>query len=453
MKKVFYGTVFILLLALSGGAFYASERLPIMNGYAAKMMCSCVFEAGRNPEDVQNEDLNFSPVNYTRSQIDKEKKTVTSTVFGFGAIKAVFREGLGCTLLVEAEEGSLRKQTFQKPVINFDPDTILWPQGNKMNINVSNDFNRNQLEAAVNKVFGEDKKTKALLVVHDNQLVVEKYGKGFNKDTKTLGWSMTKSITSALVGILTKQGKLDIHQPLAVEAWKKDNRKTITLHHLMQMNSGLTWREDYGDISDVTKMLYKKADMGNYALQSSFEKEPGENWLYSSGSSNIVSYLIRNVFENDDEYFSFPYRELFMKIGMHSITLEPDASGTFVGSSYAFATPRDWARFGMLYLNDGVWNGERILPEGWVDYSTTPAKGSGGKYGVQWWLNRSKHELPDCPEDIFFCDGFQGQRIYVVPSKKLVVVRLGFKNIDLNEMMVEILKAFPDQKKELSEGV
>ena len=270
-------------------------------------------------------------------------------------------------------------------------------------------------------------------MVYDGQLIAEKYAPGFNKDTKMYGWSMAKSFTAALLGTLVQQGKLDIIKPAPVSEWRdiKDPRHAITIENLLQQTSGLDFLEDYTKASDVTNMLYKKDDMAAFAASHKLAHDPGTVFNYSSGNSNILSRMIRQTVGEKD-YAAFPFNALFYKIGMYNTSMEPDASGTYVGSSYINATARDYARFGLLYYNDGVWNGERILPEGWVTKTSTSPPGNKLKnYGYQFWLNGyskenpSQRKYPDVPADMFYCDGFAYQGIYIIPSKKLVVVRLG----------------------------
>ena len=177
------------------------------------------------------------------------------------------------------------------------------------------------------------------------------------------------------------------------------------------------------------------------------QTKPDSVWYYSSGTTNIVTGIIRKTIGNDKDYIDFPKKELFDKIGMQSAVFEPDASGNYVGSSYVYATARDWARFGLLYLNKGNWNGEQILPESWVDYTKTSNSASKGIYGAFFWLNKSKR-LPDVPEDMYACYGFQEQRVFIIPSKKLVVVRMGLcdsGDFDFNEFLADIIKAIPSK--------
>ena len=283
----------------------------------------------------------------------------------------------------------------------------------------------------------------AFIVLHKGIPVAESYKPQFNQKTRLLSWSMAKSFINAMVGILVKQGRLDIFKPAGVDEWKQDERSKITLNDLMQMQSGLKWNEDYGNRSDVTLMLHCENDMGHFALERPGAYPAGTHWYYSSGSTNIICKLIRKQFISDSAYYVFANYQLFNKIGMPDAILEVDPSGTRVGSSYLYATARDYARFGLLYLNDGVFNGERILPEGWIKYTTTAASASNGIYGSFFWLNRSKR-LPSAPEDMFGCDGHDGQHIYILPSQELVVVILGYSptskgGMDIDRLLKDIL--------------
>jgi CubicO group peptidase (beta-lactamase class C family) len=239
---------------------------------------------------------------------------------------------------------------------------------------------------------------------------------------------------------MVKQGKIDVDQPAGIEEWKNDDRRTITIKDLMQMQSGLKWNEDYGNKSDVTVMLHCESDMGRYAFEKELEYPAGSHWYYSSGSTNIVSDIIRGKINNDSLYYCLPEKELFNRIGTPDAILETDPTGSWVGSSYLYATARDYARFALLCLNDGIFNGERILPEGWMNFSTSEAPASEGQYGAFFWLNRSK-KINSAPEDMFSCNGFHGQYIFMIPSKELAVVILGYspEGIDLDVLLGDVL--------------
>ena len=254
---------------------------------------------------------------------------------------------------------------------------------------------------------------------------------------------MAKSFTNALAGIMVGDGLVDIYAPTGIPQWQDDARKDITLNDLMQMQSGLEWNEDYGNRSDVNLMLHREKDMGQYAIDKPLVYEPGTVWYYSSGSTNIVMRYLRGKFASDTEFLTYLRSRLFAPLGIRNPYFEPDMSGTPVGSSYLYITARDFARFGQMYLDDGFAGGERILPEGWVKYSATPASGSGDAYGSFFWLNKD-HYFPDAPEDMFYCQGHDGQEVFIIPSKELVVVVLGYspkpdRVIEWNRLLKDII--------------
>jgi CubicO group peptidase (beta-lactamase class C family) len=451
MKKIFKSILYIIILGIIiFGVYWAWKRLPIITSFAAKDMCSCVFIAERDPESIEKQDLSFFPISLAKSKINYDEKSVTASLFGFVKRKAVYRNGLGCAVIVDFPEADIRQQSLPALPSPLNKSDIPWPYGDQVTDSLPVGVNYDKLAEAVDSAFdipGAEpfKKTQAIVVVYGNTLVAEKYAEGFDKYTECLSWSMAKSITNALVGILVKEGKLDVYQSTGIDEWEADSRSSITVNNLMHMNAGLQWDENYFNLSEVTKMLYMRGDMYRYSVTAPEEYKPDSVWYYASGLANITSGIIRRTIGNDSAYHTFPYTELFNRIGMNNTVFETDPSGTFVGSSYCFATPRDLARFGMLYLNNGVFEGDTIFPDGWVKYTTTPANGSDGGYGAFFWL-RTAVEYPDVPEDMFFCDGFLGQRIFIIPSEKLVVVRLGYsmKDFDMNEFLKEIIEALPD---------
>jgi CubicO group peptidase (beta-lactamase class C family) len=436
MKFVKRILLLIILLAIGYAIYYASQALPILTGYGAKNVCSCVYLGGRDLQSIMENELSGTPLKYGTYSVDFTDSSATGTVFGFAAQKAIYRKGLGCTLIEEMNEADLRNQKMNlAKTVAIDPDTIPWPQGNLHADSIPANVDVQKLNEIVAAAFQEPgpkplRRTRSILIVYNGKIIAEKYADGFTKDSRQIGWSMTKSITNALVGILVRQGKLNIHAPAPVEAWKNDERNKITLNDLMHMSSGLDWVESYSGPSGATNMLFRKKDMGIYAATVPAKLVAGQTFYYSSGTTNIISRIVRDAI-GDDTYYQFPYNELTHKIGMNSMIIEPDAGGTFVGSSYSFATARDWARFGLLYLNDGIWNGERILPEGWVKYSSAPVVGAPiGEYGAQFWLNAGEKDnpqnrmYPDVPADLYWADGFEGQNVFILPSEKLVVVKL-----------------------------
>ncbi len=447
-KKIgLVGAAIILFAVAIAFVWLFSKIAPIGTGFVSKYLCSSTFVSNRKPEVVYQEDI--LPVNALTKMmdytIDRQQKTVSSNSFGLFRSTAIYREGCGCSLVMGTTAKVMRKQKLVEP--NFKGKRpkhradLPWPTGGQGPVAPSTmGIEKQKLEKALDAAFSEpgpqkSRKTRAVVVVYNGRLIAERYAPSFNKDMPLLGWSMSKSVTNALIGILVRQKKLDIMRPAPVPEWQHedDSRKKITLDQLLRMSSGLKFEERYGPLDDVTHMLYGSHDFAAYAAAKPLEIEPDGKWYYSSGTSNIVARIVRKTVENEYEYYyRFIYEELFDKIGMYSAILEPDSSGTFVGSSYASATPRDWARFGLLYLNDGIWQGERILPKGWIKYTTTPTtKAPKGEYGAHMWLNAgspfdpNNRKWPGAPRDAFAALGFQEQNVIVIPSKKLLLVRFG----------------------------
>jgi hypothetical protein len=444
-KRILRGVLIITGLVIIAIAFYLNSLLPIITGYAAKNLCSDVFISGRHPEDVEAVDLNFSFIKLTRNSVNVDEKSVTSH-FLWGRSKAIYREGFGVTLLRDIEEDKLRNTGYPSGIDpEYSQDTIKWPLGDILPER-NTGIDTMKLDAIEKKLIVDNAYNGdafAFLVVHKGVPVVEGYKPQFSYKTRFLSWSMAKSFINAMTGILVGQGKLDIMQPAGIGEWKGDSRSKITLNDLMQMQSGLKWNEDYGTRSDVTLMLHCESNMAHFAYDRPAAFPAGTHWYYSSGSTNIVSYLIRRQFSNDSAYYVFANNQLFNRIGTPDAIVEVDPSGIRVGSSYLYATARDYARFGLLFENDGVFNGERILPEGWVNYSTSPASASNGQYGSFFWLNRSKR-IQSAPEDMYACDGHDGQHIYILPTQQLIVVILGYSptskgGMDTNTLLKDIL--------------
>jgi len=445
-RKILKGVVIILVLILLAAAGYINSVMPIITGYAAKNLCSDVFVSGRDAKNVESVDLAFSFIRFTRNSVDYENKSVTSS-FLWGRSKAVYRYGFGSTLLRGVTENELRRNKY--PLITgpgFLPDTVMWPIGNIIPDKDSTGIDRAKIEEIARQLVIKDTyhgNIFAFMVLHKGIPVVESYKTGFDVNTRFLSWSMAKSFINAVTGLLVRDGILNISKPTGIDEWQDDDRKNITLNDLLQMQSGLKWNEDYGSRSDVNLMLFNEEDMARYAIEQPLSDQPGTNWFYSSGTVNIISSIIRNQFINDSSYYTYVQKELFQRIGIMDAEFEVDPTGMYVGSSYLYATARDYARFGLLYLNDGVVGGERILPEGWVSYTTTPGSSSKGNYGALFWLNKGG-EYPSAPRDLYSCEGHDDQMIFILPSKKLVVVILGFSHrpengIDLDRLLKDIM--------------
>lgn len=448
LKKVILTVTILLVAIVAAASIYLNSLLPIITGYAAKNLCSAVFVSGREQSEVEAADLNFSFISYTKNSVDVADQSVTSR-FLWGKSKAIYRDGFGVTLIRDTEEESLRNIKFPRGVVaGYSGDTIPWPMGDII-MDTIKDINFDELESVsrnlvVDNAYGGS--AYAFIVLYKGVPVAEAYKPQFSSSTPFLSWSMAKSITNALVGVMVKENGLNINNSGIIPAWTEGGRSSITLNNLMQMQSGLKWNEDYGNRSDVTVMLHCTGDFAGFAYNQDLAYDPGTHWYYSSGTTNIVSYFIRRQFKNDSEYYAFPYTGLFHRIGITDAVFETDAYGTFVASSYLYMTARDYARFALLFLNDGIFNNERILPEGWVDYSVTPASASEEGYGSFFWLNRAG-EVPSAPGDMYMCVGHDGQRIFMIPSLDLAVVVLGYSpggSMDFNRLVGDIIKTLPE---------
>lgn len=433
--------IVIALLILGPGT------LPVLTGYTAKLQCSCRYVSGREEAVKRDEELNSLPYSLVSLEEDNINGMVKASIWGLAEQTAVYRPGWGCALVNDSEPAQILEKTLSAPV---SADSLVDEWG--ISDSLSYKYNLTLLDSAVQAAFdpiGEKntKNTRAIVVLHKGKLIAEHYAPGFDKETPQLGWSMTKSVISTLVGILVKQGKLRLDQVQIFEEWQNDGRNQISLLHLLQMTSGLEWNEFYFGDTDATKMLFKRDGAGIYALNRPLDKQPGEAWEYSSGTTNILCELLKRQLGGQDSLQLFARRELWDKVGMHSFMIETDANNCWVGSSFGYATPRDWARFGQLYLQNGVWEGQQLLPEDWVAFSTQPTTQSGGIYGAHFWLNRPQGTVAEfmaidsLPEDTYMCRGHNGQRVFIIPSHELVVVRLGYTGMDDTLYMQGILKA------------
>jgi len=438
--------LFVFLLILFGVVYWQYPRLNIISGYAAKNMCSCMFEALRTEASVIEEDNNFSPINIAEYEIDTVNQTVTASVFGYMKRTAMYREDLGCQVLVDDEKLARYAEVF--PVPHNCPPPAPYPYGELPQADtIFANVNYDKLQNAIRNVFdpeGKDSlKTRSLMIVYKDQIIGEKYAEGYDEASIFLGWSMSKSILVTLFGRLEKQGKLSLDDSHLFPEWENDQRANISLRDLLQMQSGLEWEENYNEISDVTRMLFLEKDMSRIPKEKQPEFEPGTHWKYSSGTTNLLSNYLRNHFDNYQDYLNYPVVELSDKLGLRSLFVELDIDGNYVYSSYGWANTGHWAKLGLLYLHRGNWDGEQLINESFVDFVSTPNAHSNGRYGAHFWLNSSGYR-PDVPKDMYAMEGYQGQMVFIIPSKDLVVVRMGLTEepiIDFNKMLKEIIEA------------
>ena len=429
----------ILLVIVAGLTFMLNQYVPVLkgaSGYAAKNICSGYFISGYAPELIKTEALEgaapvLSNISYT---IDEENRQVDAKMYGLFKRRAAYTEGIGCTLYPSGVK-NLKMPVTPVPDVAL-ADQVPWPLGRAA------PAKSDRFDAVLDKAFAEatpddPRRTKAVVIIHKGELVAERYVAGVGPETPLLGWSMAKSVTGLMAGILAGDGKLDITAPADVPQWQKkpgDPRAAITLDQLLRMSSGLEFNETYSTQSDVTQMLSNEADAGGFAAGKPLEAEPDTVWSYSSGTTNIISGILKRATGGTlQDYYSFAQARLFQPLGITSAIFESDAAGTFISSSYFYASARDWARLGQLCLQDGIWNGERLLPAGWASYLITPTSANPDNvYGAHFWLNRQpddpdKERLwPDLPADTSYMGGFQGQFVLMIPSQELVIVRLGF---------------------------
>ncbi|WP_223275615.1 serine hydrolase domain-containing protein [Paenibacillus elgii] len=426
----------LTLFVCSGFLLY--QPLMVASGFTSHQICSETFVSGLKPDQVYADMVEptgairfiSSLVHY---DVDFEKREVTTTVGGLYKTKAVYGEGMGCLLAHGPEDVQLAANANLK----VGPSASLAPEIAESGVV---EPGSEQLRAALDRAFAEREqapyiRTQAIVVVKDGKIAAERYAPGIGADTPLLGFSATKSVTNALIGILVRQGKLNVSESAPIAAWQNvsDPRHAITIDDLLRQTSGLALEQTSSGFDPASRMIYLERDMSGFAEGAKLVTAPGSRWAYTDGNYILLSRIIRDaVGGRASDVRGFAQRELFGPIGMKHVTLEFDATGTPNGANSMFASARDWARFGLLYLNDGMAGADRILPKGWVEYSSSQTLDTG--YGAGFWINLAASGnapyglpwgMPHVPQDAFFAMGNMGQHIVIVPSEHLVVVRLG----------------------------
>ena len=440
-KRIIIFVTAILCGGLALTAVRAHDVPRVVTGFASHTLCSAAFVSGVDPDEVYADTLDAMPgvgliAWALRYNVDREAKQVTAMLFGGAQSRAVYREGLGCYVAQGQESAGI-----SRPPAGIEMQRAWLPEiAGPATVAPANP----DLRRALDRAFAEPDRppfrhTKAVVVLKDGHIVAEGYAPGYGIDTPILGYSATKSVISALTGILVRKGKLAVDQPARVAAWQSpgDPRHAITIDHLLRHTSGLAMGSSLNAslasaFAPVNRMKYIERDMAGFAEGSDMETPPGGAWNYHDGNYIILSRLIRDAAGGRAaDVLRFARSELFEPLGMRSVTLEFDATGTPEGSSQMLAPARDWARFGLLYLNDGVVGGKRILPEGWVGYSSSLTPGAWVGMGAGFWTNlgdskgsRFRTGL-GMPHDAFYASGTFGQYVIVVPSERLVIVRFG----------------------------
>ncbi len=433
----------VVVLAVLAGLVVAAQRafslLVIGAGLKAGHMCSGVFVAGRDPDDVLEDELsNLHPLLRLVPDpvVDRGARSVgVPVLLGWMPRRAAYRASLGCTVMPPgssiADPSPLPK--LEIPLPAGDPADSPWPEGDRLPAErlppeVDEQKLRAALEAAFSGTQYRPHKTIGVVVVYRGRIIAERYARGFDAHTQYRTWSSAKSITSALVGILVARGRLAVDAAAPIPEWQEpgDPRGRITIGHLLHMSSGLK-----SDGAWTPEAYWNGIDTGRLVARTPLEVEPGSRWKYSNYDTLLLVRAMREVIGDARTYLEFPRRALLNRVGMRDTLPEVDPHGNFILSSQVYSTPRDLARLGLLYLGDGVWNGERILPEGWVEYTTTPAPATlllpeddeaYAGYGAQFWLYGRD---PRLPADAYGTSGVRGQHATIVPSRQLVVARMG----------------------------
>lgn len=447
--------------------YFSPQRLLIRNGVQAVLTCNGLFTSNRSIEQVFRQELAYltDPVGTAEGghyMVDTERDAVTVGGAEDGTpVTAVFREGIGCIVL---EPGQSLDELHTLPRISMkppagDPATIPWPNGDLVDSRYKPEgVSLERLQAASDWAFNREspeQDTLSLIVLHRGHIVHERYAPGIEAGTRTRTWSTAKSIAVTLIGILVDQGNMQLDTPLDID-WlpdlgnkETDPRQAITLRHVLNMSSGLETVDSFGmEYATGSGLAYwAGASSVNGARNRGLIREPGSSWDYENYDTLLAVLAMKQALGNEQTYLEFPRRALFDRIGMRNTLASTDRFGDFIFSSQVYTNARDLARFGLLYLQNGLWDGEQILSEEWIRFVRTPAPstaGIGNFYGGQWWLVPDDRD--DVPADAYSTAGNRGQYVIVLPSHEVVIVRRGldygkqgFNNWDLTR---EVLKAF-----------
>jgi CubicO group peptidase (beta-lactamase class C family) len=439
-RQFFILAATIAVGALALGAARSRDLPQVTTGFVASVLCSETFVSGLDPDRVFAEATaaisGAATVSWALDyRVDRARKDIRVSLLGIGRSRAVYREGYGCYL----DHGTGVADIGLPPVGNESLPQLPEIAGSSLVAPVTP-----QLDAALDAAFAEPegppfRRTKAVVVVRDGRVVAERYAVGYGIGTPILGFSATKSVISALAGILVRQGKLALDRPAPIAAWQSplDPRHAITIDQLLRHTAGLALGSSLSAslgaaLEPVNRMKFMEADMAGYAEKVGLATAPGTAWNYNDGNYILLSRLIRDaVGGRPADMLRLAQTELFGPLGMRHVTLEFDAAGNPEGASQMLATARDWARFGMLYLDDGVARGKRILPQGWVEYSAAPTPNAWVGYGAGFWTNAgdsygARYRIAHgWPRDAFFAKGTIGQYVIVIPSERLVIARFG----------------------------
>jgi CubicO group peptidase (beta-lactamase class C family) len=434
-------------------------HLSLAAGYKAAFTCSAHFNAGRSVEQINGDELHRIYPGYRGALaslpdvvIDEKKKTVSvQYTDGFLPRISAWRPYLGCTQLPTGAGADMAKnlpsarikQTREAPLPL--PETL--SQDATFVAAIDRAFDR--------ETYGGETETTAVLVVKDGVIIAEKYRDGFDRETPQRTWSVAKSIAATVIGAAVLDGIVDIDDPARLAAWSapSDPRGQITIANLLNMSSGL----DSGPAGNRTDDVYLGGGrVVDHAITRRLIAAPGTRWTYANNDTLIAMRALREKIGKDKKYLAFPFERVLHPLGMNHTFLETDWNGDFIMSSQVWTTARDLARLGLLYLNDGVWEGERIIPKGWADFVATPAasqpplqRADGsqiGGYGAQFWLFGARHGLPP---GTYAALGNRGQHLVIIPARNMLIIRRGFDDnggarFDIMSFAHDVLAALPE---------
>ncbi len=415
----------VLALLLWFGAGIApwalGESIAVGTAMGAKLGCSARYLSGLAPDQIIEDLTSYSPANQYLDIHYSDERVVTASLFGLAETQARYREGLGCALLLG---DSTVLDDIDTESIESTADE--WPLGETVS-SIDEEYQQ-RLDAMLRSDNEAGFNSRALLMVRGGKVVAESYAPGFDSSTPLLGWSMGKSLTAIMLGQLELQGLVSRDETGLFEAWS-DARSEISVTNLLQMSSGLDFQEIYTPGHDATRMLFLSPSASGVAMASPLAHAPGEHFYYSSGTTNLLARLLSDRLGGPQASADFLGEQILRPLGMANTVLEMDPAGHYVGSSYIYASARDWARLAQLMLNGGELNGIRLLSEEWVAAAQQPNSSTNDpRYGYQFWLNGGGEKLswPDLPEDAYAMLGNRKQVVMIVPSADTIIVRLGW---------------------------
>jgi len=452
-----------------GYDYFAANRQLIRNGVQSLLTCNGLYTSRRNLRQVFEQELAYlgdqvlgDPTGGPYTVFSREQAVSVGGETHGPAVISVFRKGIGCVVM--APDMSLadidKLPRLELPYPSTDPRALPWPQGDaNAEMPIPAALDAVALEQASDWAFDRatsEQDTLSLLVIHKGKIIHERYAQGIDQTTRTRTWSTVKSIGSTLIGMRVDSGKMSLDAPLAIK-WlpavpgDKDPRSAITLRHLLNMSSGLypvdSFNMEYATGSGLA--YWAGASSVDGARNRGLIRQPGSYWEYENYDTLLAVKAFKNTFPNDAAYREFPRKRLLDRLGMRNTLLSTDRFGDFILSSQAYTNARDLGRFGLLYLNNGMWNGERLISKEWIEFSRTPAPASasrGNDYGAQWWLvpDDRKNEVP---ARAYSTAGNRGQYVIIDPEHELVIVRRGLdygkQGFNRWDLLREVLKAFP----------